>query len=474
MLKSAFTLAIVGICTAWITRPVAAQVNLSPAEVREISEEAFIYGFPLVMNYGVMYESFVDTASSQYRCPFNSLHNTARVFTPQDTAVVTPNSDTPYSFFCADLRAEPMVFTVPPIEEGRYFSVQLVDWYTFNVGYAGTRTTGNGGGNFLIVGPDWNGETPPGIAKVYRCETEFVFAIFRTQLFNPEDLPNVIKIQAGYRLQPLSSFLKQTPPAASPAISWPKIDKELAATNPFNYLSFVLQFCPPVGPASVEQPMRARFAKLGIQPGKPFDATKLSSEQLEALKAGIKSGLAKITEGRALFGKEVNGWRVATSGIGDRSVYLGDWKFRAVVAMAGIYANNPAEAIYPLLAKDSDGQQPDCSKHNYTLTFTADQMPPVDAFWSVTMYDAKTQLLVENPISRYLINAPMLPGMKKNDDGSLTIYIQAESPGKDKESNWLPAPHGPIYVAMRLYAPKEEAVSGSWQPPVVKAVAKTP
>lgn len=472
MFQKALRVAVMGIVAVSSAGSLHAQTNLSPTEVREIAEEAFIYGFPMVMNYGVMYESFVDKQSSQYRCPFNTMQNTARVFTPKDTAVVTPNSDTPYSFFCADLRAEPIVFTIPPIDKGRYFSVQLVDWYTFNLGYAGTRTTGNSGGNFLVAGPEWNGEIPPGIDQVYRCETEFVFAIYRTQLFNPDDLPNVVKIQSGYKLQPLSSFLKTTAPAAPPAIAWPRIDKELASKDPFTYLAFLLQFCPPVGPASVEQPLRARLASLGIVAGKPFDPTKLTPDQLAAMKAGIESGLTKITEGRALFGKEVNGWRVATSGIGDRSVYQGDWKFRSVVAMAGIYANNPAEAIYPLLARDSEGQHADCSKKNYTLTFAADQLPPVDAFWSVTMYDAKTQLLVDNPINRYLINAPMLPDLKKNEDGSLTIYIQAESPGKEKESNWLPAPRGPIYVAMRLYAPKPAAVNGTWKPPVVKAVAQ--
>ena len=210
------------------TLPLTAQQPLANGEAQAIAEEAFIYGFPLVMNYGVMYESFVDTASSQYRCPFNELYNTARVFTPQDTAVVTPNSDTPYSFFCADLRVEPVVVTVPEIEQGRYYSVQMIDWYTFNFGYVGSRTTGNGGGSYLIAGPSWKGEKPRGIAKVFRCETEFAFAIIRTQLFNPADIDNVTRIQAGYQLQPLSAFLNKPAPPAAPEVKWPKIDKKLA------------------------------------------------------------------------------------------------------------------------------------------------------------------------------------------------------------------------------------------------------
>jgi hypothetical protein len=191
-MRSQTTLAACSLVLAWLTTlPATAQEKLDKGEAKAIAEEAFVYGFPLVMNYGVMYEWFIDKDSAQYKCPFNQLYNTARVFTPKDTAVVTPNSDTPYSFFCADLRAEPVVFTVPEIEKGRYFSVQLIDWYTFNFGYVGSRTTGNGGGSYLLAGPSWKGEKPRGIDKVFRCETDFAFAVFRTQLFNPADIENV-------------------------------------------------------------------------------------------------------------------------------------------------------------------------------------------------------------------------------------------------------------------------------------------
>ena len=182
----------------------------------------------------------------------------------------------------------------------------------------------------------------------------------------------------------------------------------------------------------------------------------------------MKSGLEKIKQRVATLGKDENGWRVFTSGFGDRQAYAGDWTMRAAAAMAGIYGNSPKEAMYPLLATDSEGQKPDCSKNRYRLTFPAGQFPPANAFWSVTMYDGKTQLLIENPINRYLINSPMLPALKRDADGSLTIFIQKDSPGADKESNWLPAPVGPIYVVMRIYWPKEAALDGSWKPPAVK------
>ena len=448
----------------------ARAADVTSAEAKTIAEEAFIYGFPMVMNYGTMYEYFIDKAGAQYKCSFNQLYNTAHVYTPKDTAIVTPNSDTPYSFIGADLRAEPLVLSVPEIEKGRYYSVQLVDMYTFNYGYIGSRATGNEAGSYMIAGPNWKGEAPPGIKKIFRCETDFSLVIYRTQLFAPSDIDNVKKIQADYKAQTLSAFEKKSAPPAAPEIEWPKLDKKSAETDPFAYLSFLLQFCPPTGPAEVEKPLRAQFARIGIEAGKPFSLDKLSAEQKAELVAGIKSGFEKIKQKREEVGEEVNGWRITKSGFGDRDMLKGDWLLRAVAAMAGIYGNDAVEALYPLLATDSGGNKPDCSKNRYTLTFPKDQLPPVNAFWSVTMYDGKTQLLVANPINRYLINSPMLPDLKKNADGSLTIYMQKDSPGKDKKSNWLPAPDSPIYVAMRLYWPKERALTGQWKPPGVVLV----
>jgi len=442
-----------------------AQVDKSKAQ---LAEEAFIYGFPMVMNYAVFYDYFVDKSSPEYKAPVNQLYNTARVYSPQDTTIVTPNSDTPYSFVAMDLRAEPFVVCNPEIEKSRYFSVQLVDFYTFNYGYMGSRTTGNGAECNMIAGPGWKGAKPEGIANVFHSETEFSFAIIRTQLFNPADIENVKKIQSGYRGQTLSQFRNKPAPPPAPEIAWPKIDKQLAASDPFTFLNFILQFCPPTGPAKVELPMRARFAKIGVEASKPFEADKLTPEEKMALEAGMKSGVKKIKQKVATLGENENGWRVATHGFGDRDDYAGDWTLRAAAAMAGIYGNSAVEALYPLLATDSDGNKPECSENRYTLTFPAGQLPPVNAFWSVTMYDGKTQLLIDNPINRYLINSPMLPDLKKNADGSLTMYLQKDSPGADKESNWLPAPNGPIYVAMRLYWPKEAALKGSWKPPAVQ------
>ena len=435
----------------------------SIAEVKAIAEEGFIYGLPIVMNYAVMYEYAVDRNSGQFKAPFNEINNEARVYTYKDTAVITPNSDTPYSILWLDLRAEPMVLSVPAVEKSRYYSVMLCDGNTFNYGYIGSRATDNDPGDYMVVGPDWKGETPAGIKKVFRSSTQFSLAAYRTQLFNPEDMPNVVKIQAGYKVQPLSAYLKQPAPPAAPAINFPNINKELVKTKFFEYLDFALQFAPP-GPE--EKEIRAKLASIGKN---------LSSEQKAAVGLGMKDGDAKIEQYLVAGQKNINGWKVGSL-FGDRDFYHGDWLKRAAAAKGGIYGNDAVEATYPMTKRLADGEPLDGSKHNYTLTFAAGQFPPVNAFWSVTMYDGKTQLLIKNPITRYLINSPMMPNMKKNADGSLTLYIQKDSPGADKESTWLPAPNDLIYLVLRLYWPKETPPSilppgeGTWKPPAVVKV----
>jgi hypothetical protein len=439
---------------------------------KDIAEAGYVYGLPIVMNYAVLYDFFIDKTSSQYKGPFNQIHSAANVFTYKDTAVVTPNSDTPYSMLGLDLRAEPVVISVPAIEKERYYSVQLVDGNTYNFGYIGTRATGPEAGSYLVVGPDWKGDKPEGIAKIFRSTTQFAVAIFRTQLFNPADIDNVRKIQALYGAQPLSAFLNQPAPPAAPAIDFPKIDKELAKKNFFDYLDFALQFAPA---AENEKEIRAQLARIGVGPGKTFNFKDLSLEKKLETLIGLKQGKDKVDAAVEKAGARINGWNIAAP-FGDAAHYNGDWLLRAVAAQAGIYGNNAEEAMYPMTRHTLSGETIDAHAHAYTLTFPAGDLPPVNAFWSVTMYDGKSQLLIQNPIDRYLINSPMLPGLKKNPDGSLTIYIQHASPGPDKESNWLPAPDGPVYLVMRLYWPKKNPPSilpagkGDWKPPaVVKA-----
>ena len=438
---------------------------LSVEEVQAIAKEAYIYGYPLVDNYRVSYAYYVDKDDKSFKAPWNQITNIPNVYTPADTAVQTPNSDTPYSWIGFDLRAEPMVISVPEIEKSRFYSIQFTDAYTFNYDYAGSRTTGNDAGNFLVVGPGWKGETPEGIKKVMRCETDFSLAVFRTQLFNPADIENVIKIQGQYKVQPLSKFLGKPAPAAAPAVDWIKPltkDAQKTSLEFFNIVNFVLGYCP-VDPTEVE--LRKRFAKIGIEGGKTFDPAKLSPEW----KGAIEQGRAEAWEAFAGAEKEMGEGKL-TSGelFGTRKFmknnYLNRW-----MGTIGIYGNSVQAAMYPIYQVDSAGQKLS-GANNYTLHFAAGDYPPVNAFWSLTMYELPQSLLVANPINRYLINSPMLPEMKKDADGGLTMYIQNESPGKELEANWLPAPKGPFAMYMRLYWPKEAALDGSWKAPKLEKV----
>jgi hypothetical protein len=439
-----------------------AQSSVTPEEARAIAKEAYIYGFPMVDDYRIEHAYFVDTKSPEYKGPWNHLVNIARVYTPADTAIQSPNSDTPYSFIGLDLRAEPMVLTVPPIEKHRYFSIQFIDAYTFNFAYIGSRATGNDGGSFLVAGPGWKGETPKGIKEVIRSETELLLAAYRTQLFNPDDIDSVKKIQGEYRAEPLSKFLGQPAPAAAPAIDFIKpLSPADEKTSPefFNILNFVLQFCP-TDPS--ETGLMARFARIGVGAGKTID---VSSPEM---KTAIEQGMADAWVDLEALSKQIDAGKITFGELfGTREYLKNNYLYRMGAAVLGIYGNSKQEAMYPVYAVDTEGKKLDGAS-KYTVHFEADRLPPVNAFWSLTMYELPQSLLVANPINRYLLNSPMLPQFVKDADGGLTFYIQNESPGKDKEPNWLPAPKGPFIIAMRLYWPKQEALDGTWKQPPMK------
>jgi len=446
------------------TTPARAQVDVTPAEARTTAKEAYIYGFPMVDNYRIQYGYFVDRQNPEFKAPWNEIRNIPRVFTPADTAIQTPNSDTPYSFVGMDLRAEPVVLTVPPIEKGRYFSVQLIDAYTFNFAYIGTRTTGNDGGSYLVAGPNWKGEVPKGVKKVIRSETEFVLAGYRTQLFNPGDLDNVKNVQAGYKAQTLSAFLGTAAPQAAPVIDFIKpLTPAEEKTSPqfFNILNFVLQFCP-TDPS--ETALMARFARIGVGAGMTLDVSTLPPE----MKAAIEQGIADAWADFAGLEKEFSAGKVTSGDVfGTREYLKNNYLYRMAAAVLGIYGNSKQEAMYPVYYVDEANQKLD-GANRYSLRFAPGQLPPVNAFWSLTMYEQPASLLVANPINRYLVNSPMLPQFQRDADGGLTLLVQNESPGKDKEANWLPAPKGPFSLVMRLYSPKDEATEGKWTAPPLR------
>lgn len=436
-----------------------------PDEARAIAREAYTYGFPLIENYKTIYAYAIDTKGSQYKAPFNQLKNEARVYTPEDTAVVTPNSDTPYSFVVMDLRAEPLILMTPAIEKTRYFSIQLVDLYTHNFDYIGTRTTGNGGGNYLLAGPDWEERKVAGIDKVIRCETQFALAIYRTQLLSPSDLEDVKQIQAGYRVRPLSAFLGEPAPPKPGAIDWPPPRKDMA-TSPalFGYLNFLLRFAPT--PPS-EAALMERFARIGVGAGLPFEPDGLSPKMKQALKGGIADAWSDF---KALQARMDRGEVTSGDLFGTRAFLANNYLYRLAGAKIGLYGNSREEALYPIYRTDAEGEPLDASTNRYVLRFEKGGLPPAAAFWSLTLYDGKTQLLVDNPLRRYLLNSAMLDGFVRSPDGAITFHIQKDAPGKPKEANWLPAPDGPFYLVLRIYLPKPEVLEGKWKHPPLTRV----
>ena len=440
--------------------PPVSAADVTPAEARAIAKEAYIYGYPLVDNYRVEYAYYIDRDSGQFKAPWNRITNIPSVYTPADTAVQTPNSDTPYSWAGLDLRAEPIVITVPEIEDDRYYSVQFTDAYTFNFAYLGTATTGNKAGIFLVAGPNWKEKAPKEVQQVIRSETEFIVVVWRTQLFNPADIDNVIKVQNGYKVQRLSAFLAAPRPAAAPVVDWiTPLTREEQKTSLefFNIVNFVLGFCP-TNPSEVD--LMKSFAKIGVGGGLTFDPGKLSPE----MKTAIEQGRADAWESFAAGEKELEAGKLTSGDLfGTRKAmknnYLNRW-----LGTIGIYGNSKQEAMYPIYWTDSSGQKLE-GTNRYTLHFAAGKYPPVNAFWSLTMYDLPQSLLVANPLDRYLINSPMMPELKKDGDGGVTLYIQNESPGKALESNWLPAPKGPFSMYLRMYWPKKAALEGKWKAP---------
>lgn len=450
-----------------VTGVAIAAAAVSVADARSIAKEAYIYGFPMVANYQTMYKQAIDTANHDYQGPFNTLHSSKSVATPEDKFVVTPNSDTPYSYLWMDLRAEPLVVTVPKVEPNRYYTGQMVDLYTYNFAYLGTRAFGNDGGTFLIAGPGWNGATPAEVKAVLRSETQFAYIIFRTQLFDAADLARVNEIQAGYTAQPLSAFLKQPAPVAAPPVSWPSIGDLPASTDVFPYVNFLFQFCPP-NPA--ESALLARFAKINVGPGQIFDWNKFSPEIQQAIHDGIKDA-AKDFEG--VMDKVNTDPKMNSSAFfGTRDAMKDNYLYRFVGARMGLYGNSAADAIYFGIFVDANRQPLNASKSSYEFRFAKGQLPPSKAFWSLTMYDGKSQLLVENSLKRYLLNSTMLESFRYDADESLTMYVSHVDPDPAKQSNWLPAPNGPFYVVLRIYVPGEAVIDGSWRKPDMQPLPK--
>jgi hypothetical protein len=442
--------------------------KIIPQEAKQIAEEAYIFAYPMLMVYRALYYNYINERSPVYRAPFNQLVHDSKPADHTRIDVVTMNGDTPYSNFGIDLRAEPVIVSVPEIK-GRYYVLQFPDFYTHNFAFIGTRATGTGAGDYLFVGPKWEGEIPEGKFKqIFYCETELTGGIGRTQLFGLDDLPNVLEIQKGYKITTLSEFLGEEPKAI-PETDWLSWKDELLSSLEFiDYFNFLIPFCEPIH--ADDQEAMAQFAKIGIASGATFDASAFDAETIKAIEAGIADAIKKIAYKAEHIAEQVNGWNMMEA-FGPREFFKGDWLLRAAAAMAAIFANDKIEAFYPLVYVDADGGVLDSTANKYTLHFKKDEIPSAKYFWSVTMYnkraDGTAGYMVDNPIDRYLINSTT-EGLNYGEDGSLTIYIQQEQPEGDKAANWLPAPAAPFYMAMRIYGPEESVMSGEWAPPAVQ------
>lgn len=428
--------------------------DLTPAEAKAIAAEAWLYAFAPVALYNTMYAQAIDPASSSYVGGFNRFRHYDRLATPDDKDIVTPNNDTPYSWAWLDLRAEPMVLSLPAVPE-RYYVNQWFDLYTHNFAYTGVRTTGREAGNYMFVGPDWQGAVPAGITQVFRAETRIIGTLTRTAVGGADDIPAMKAVQAQYGLQPLSAFAGTAAPAPAAMPDWPVWDEASAKGLGFiGYLNTLLPFIPVV-PSEIA--MFERFARIGIGAGQAFDAAALDPALREAMQAGVaeaaaafQAKAAKETSSIAMFGSRAE--------LGSDYIYQ-----RSCGAALGILGNTKEEAIYGSQQTEPDGTVLS-GVHNWTMRFPAGQWPPVSEFWSITMYSLPDRFLVPNAINRYSIG-DRTPGLKADADGGLTLYLQPESPGADKESNWLPTPRGPFFFAGRFYGPKAEALDGRWSLP---------
>jgi hypothetical protein len=441
--------------------------NLTPQNAQQITEEAYIYAFPMLMGYRFAFATFLAPGLPSYRGPVNAMHGKAATLDHTFKDVITPNADTPYSMALLDLRTEPVVLQVPQITD-RYYVWQFVDLFGTNPHFIGSRATGSDAGTYLAVGPGWEDDAGDEFDGLLPFDTDLVFVIGRTQLLGADDVLALTEVMESYKIQTLSAYRGQDAQAAQ-SVQWPIWNDEASRDERFiGYLNFLLSFCQPVHPSEAD--LMARFARIGIGPGLPFDAEALDDETRDAIRAGIAAARESVAAKVSTITQKVKGWTFSDV-FGTREWYSGNFMMRAVAAMAGWGGNDVIEALYPTAREDSDGK-PLNGAQRYQMTFHT--LPPAKAFWSVTIYDTSYNgtagYLVENPINRYLINSTT-QGLVYGEDGSLTITIQHEQPqDTTQKANWLPASKGPFYLVMRIYWPEQAALDGTWTPPSVRRI----
>ena len=463
-------------------QPVTAQQasKVSEEEAHSIGVHAYVYFYSLItMDVTRKQLTNVEPGKGSIGGPMNMFNNIPAFPTADMRVVVRPNFDTLYSSAWLDLTKEPVIVSVPDTA-GRYYLIPMLDMWTDVFASPGWRTTGTQAGNFIIVPPGWRPDLKDRLIEEFKlpkdtqridAPTPYVWVIGRTKTDGPPDYDAVHKIQAGFKVTPLSQFGKAPTPVQvkiDPAIDMktpPKIQVDtMPAGKYFAYAAELLKLHPP---HITDEPIIAMMKKIGIEPGKSFDIEKVDP----AVKKGLESvpeAAQKLMEWKIpTLARVVNGWSMNTDTMG---VYGNYYLKRAIVSQQGLGANLPEDAIYPLNLADETGKPLDGS-NKYTIHFDKAAIPPVNAFWSITLYD-QDGFQVANSLNRFAVSSWM--PFKYNPDGSLDLYFQTESPGKDKEWNWLPAPKGPFNLTMRLYAPKQEALVGKWNPPPVVRVQGLP
>ncbi len=441
----------------------------TPAEVRQIAAAAYVFGYSLVVADVVKdVQTAVPAPSGNGRAPINEITTSNITSTPQTMTINLPTVDLLYTSAWLNLTKEPMVLTVPEAN-GRFYVAELIDGWQNAFAGLGPRTTGNGSGNFAIMGPWWNGTLPANVTKL-QSPTNTVLIAARVQQDGPADLPSAVAFEDGFKLTPLSAWGTNYTPLTNVSVN-PNVNttadpvQQVANMTPatfFNRRATLMQGNPP---NRADNPVTDQIARIGVVPGKPFDWDNMNATTKNAITQGFQDGVAQVYAASVNLPGEVenNGW-TASVNVG---TYGTNYTLRAGTARAGSFANLPQDGLYMYSTANAIGA-PYIGASDYVLHFAKNQLPPVNAFWSLTMYNTE-YFLIANTINRYAIS-PHLGNLTYNPDGSLDIYIQHASPGPDKESNWLPAPSGQFYLAMRLYWPQESALNGSWVPPAVQMV----
>lgn len=443
------------------TVPLASAHSLSKQEAQEIAVDAYVYAYPLVMMELTRRISTNVPAPIGSKAPMNTFVHLVAFPDATFTDVVRPNADTLYSLLWFDVSKEPLLIKVPD-SGGRYYLLEMTDMWTDVFASPGTRTTGTGEQLLALAGPGWQGELPPG-ADLIRTPTATGWIIGRTQTNGATDYDNVHKFQAGLSATPLSAWgTDYKPPRLAVNPEWdmktPPVE-QVDKLAPEGFFALYAELTKANPAHANDYPILHRMRRLGIESGKAFSMASLSPAAQEAVQSAWPEARKRIVDTAPKSGVLVNGWRINLTAVG---TYGADYLHRAAVAYFGLGANTVEDAVYPTAFTDVDGE-PMLSDNRYIIHFDKDQIPPVNAFWSVTMYNEK-QAFAANPINRYAIGDR--DKLQFNQDGSLDIYVQRDSPGADKESNWLPAPaNGNFTMNMRLYWPKPAVLDGSWMPP---------